>query len=191
MTNPQIENDEKKAQELLESKGFLCDSYTKEEKRNSKTPDFKVYLDSDLKFYYEVKSIMKDSWENGARNDPIFNRLTDDVHESIKQFDAVNERGNYPNVLILVNHDEMCKIDDLISVITGDFFAADGKRYPIYKQFSDGRIKNEKNRIHLFIWLDDKDSPRYLFNQGHRKFYLNLCKLFNKNPDNIKNILHS
>ena len=36
-------------------------------------------------------------------SDPTFNRLTDDVHQAVKQFDAVNKGQKYPNVLAFVN----------------------------------------------------------------------------------------
>jgi len=184
----QAKKDEKRVVLLLKSLGFSSTSFTKKERQKSKTPDFKVYSKGKFQFYCEVKTIIEDSWRGGARNDPIFNRLTNDIHEAIKQFDSVNAKLCYPNVLVFVNHDEMCRIDDLISIITGDFFADNGKRYPIYRQFSNGRIKSEKKRIHLFIWVDGAKPPRFLFNQERREFYIHLCALFNKDPEKIKKI---
>lgn len=184
----QIKNDEKKIENFLSSIGFHCERFEKNKKRKYKTPDFKVYKNNKLVFFCELKTIVKDNWADGDRNDPIFNRLTDDIHTSIKQFDAVNKNINYPNVLILANYDHMCGIDDLISVLTGLFFANDGQQYPIYKQFSNGRIKAEKMRIHLYIWFDNNNSPKFLFNQDNHAFFLELCSLFGKDSNSIKNL---
>ncbi len=185
----QIKEDEKKIEKFLVNNSFQCKRFTKDEKKYGKTPDFKVYRNEKLIFFCEVKTIEKDTWENGARNDPIFNRLADDIHTSIKQFDAANINTDYPNVLTFINYDTKCTIDDLISVLTGLFFADNGKRYPIYKQFSNGRIKTEKGRIHLYIWFDSDCSPKFLFNQSNQTYYIELCKLFGKDPSNIKNLL--
>jgi hypothetical protein len=56
---------------------------------------------------------------------------------------------------VLINHDAQCGFNDLLAVLTGNFYATDGTAHPIYRQYSQGRIKDEKNRIDLFIWLDD------------------------------------
>jgi hypothetical protein len=104
------------------------------EMRKSKTPDFRVSKGDDSVFYCEVKTSKKDSWldeqmkkkrvgciAGGLRNDPIYNRFTDDIHTAVKQFDAVNPDQEYPNVLALVNHDQNCGFLDLVAVITGNF----------------------------------------------------------------------
>lgn len=183
-----IKNDESRIEDFLKNTGFSCQRFSKGEKKHGKNPDFKVYKNNELIFFCEVKTIEKDNWASGARNDPIFNRITDDIHTAIKQFDAVNKNISYPNVLTFVNYDSMCDIEDLISTLTGLFFADDGKQYPIYRQFSSGRIKSEKMRIHLYIWFDNNNQPKLLFNQSNRIFYLKLCQLFGKDPSKIKSL---
>lgn len=138
-------------------------------------------------FFCEVKSLEKDAAE-GLRKDPVFNRLTDDVHTAVKQFDAVNSKVSCPNVLALVNHDKNCGFLDLIGVLTGNFVAENNEQHPIYKQFSEGRIKDEKARIHLFLWLDDFKPERLLFSQTHLGFHKNLCAWLGIDPGTIKQI---
>ena len=166
----------------------------------SKTPDFRVLLGDQLRFFCEVKSIDRDIWLDrqfdeaasselvgGSRPDPIFNRLTDDIHTGIKQFSAVNPGDKYPNVLAFVNHDEKCGVLDLIGVFTGGFISADGKILPIYLKFSQGRIKDEKKRVHLFIWLDDRQN-HLVFTRTHNDHHQVLCSLFGVEPSSIVTI---
>ena len=44
----------------------------------------------------------------GLRDDPRFNQLASDVHEAVKQFDAVNRDRKHMNILAFVNNDSMC-----------------------------------------------------------------------------------
>ena len=195
-----MDADEQMAREYLERRGFACESFLKEERRLGKTPDFRVILNESLVFYCEVKS-SRDPWfdnllENapageivgGLRNDPIFNRLVADIHEAVKQFNAVNPKQEIPNVIALVNHDDKCGFDDLLAVLTGNFYADNGIAHPIYRQFSEGRIKDEKSRIHLFIWLDDYKPERLLFSQTNEGLHLKLCQWFRIEPGSIQQI---
>ncbi len=42
-----------------------------------------------------------------------------------------------------------------IVVVTGLFLAESGKSFLIYTQLSEDRIRDERGRIHLYVWLDD------------------------------------
>ena len=57
------------------------------------------------------------------------------------------------------------------------------KRLP---KFSDGRIRQEKLRINLYIWMDEnRIDPGYFiikYNRHHDK----LCELFNLDPTKMK-----
>jgi hypothetical protein len=180
-------SDENQVAAYLAKLGLTATSFSKEERRTGKTPDFRILVDNAVAFFCEVKSINKDTVE-GLRKDPIFNRLTDDIHTAVKQFDAVNPQLDYPNVLALINHDDSCGFLDLIAVLTGNFVAENNKSFPVYAQFSEGRIKEEKGRIHLFLWFDDFKPERLLFTQTHAKFHNMLCHWFNMDPTTIKQI---
>jgi len=180
-----LKTDENKVAEYLAAKGLYAIVFPKEERRNRKTPDFRVFRGNALAFFCEVKSISSSTSE-GYRIDPVFNRLTDDIHTAVKQFDAVNPRVETPNVLAFVNHDRYCGILDLIGVLTGKFIAENDQTHPIYLKYSEGRIKEEKARIHLFLWLDDFKPDRFLFSQTHAGFHKSLCGWFEIDQNAIK-----
>lgn len=186
-TEDVVDADENIVAEFLAKKGLTATEFQKQERRNGKTPDFRVLRNEDFAFFCEVKTIEKDMVE-GLRKDPTFNRLTDDIHTAVKQFDTVNPKVEVPNVLALVNHDRSCGFLDLIGVLTGNFIAENDQPHPIYKQFSEGRIKDEKARIHLFLWLDDFKPERLLFSQTHAGFHKQLCGWFGVDPNGIKQI---
>lgn len=193
--------DEERVKRYLEDRGLTAERFSKGEKRAGKTPDFRVFRNGEFLFYCEVKSSPEDRWLNeqlndaapdelvgGLRNDPIFNRLTVDIHEAVKQFDAVNRDQKHPNILALVNHDDMCGFNDLLAILTGNFYANDGAAHPIYRQFSHGRIKNEKGKVHLFIWLDDHKPDRLLFSQTDEAHHATLCAAFGVKQNKIVQI---
>ena len=196
-----MDPDEEKVKRYLEERGFTVERFSKTETRVGKTPDFRVFRNAEFLFYCEVKSIPEDRWldeqlnsaapgelAGGARNDPIFSRLTKDIHEAVKQFDAVNNDQRHPNILALVNHDDMCGFNDLLGILTGNFYANDGTAHPIYRQFSHGRIKDEKGKVHLFIWLDDHKPDRLLFSQTEETQHAALCAAFGVEQNKIKQI---
>jgi hypothetical protein len=193
--------DEERVKGYLEDRELTAERFSKADTRAGKTPDFRVFRKGEFQFYCEVKSSPEDRWLDdqlnnaetgelvgGDRNDPIYNRLTSDIHESMKQFDAVNKDQKYPNVLALVNHDDICGFNDLLGILTGNFYANDGTAHPIYRQFSHGRIKDEKRNIHLFIWLDDHNSDLLLFSQTDEAHHAALCNTFGVQPNEIKQI---
>lgn len=195
-----MNKDEKMICELLRSYSLSAERFTKEESRKGKTPDFHILHNEIPQFFCEVKSIDKDIWLDkqlnnapsgvlvgGERKDPIYNRLTGDIHTAIKQFNAVNEDLKYPNVLAFVNHDKLCGIPDLYAVLTGNALTDEGN-LPIFQIYSEGRIREEKKRIHLFIWVDDFKHRFFLFAETNKNHFHTLCSLFGFNPDSIKQI---
>jgi hypothetical protein len=101
--------DEQQVKTFLERRQLTVGGFSKAEMRAGKTPDFRVSRDGRLLFLCEVKSSPKDRWLDhrleeappgrvvgGIRKDPIFNRLAGDVHDAVKQFDAVNQAQSHP-----------------------------------------------------------------------------------------------
>lgn len=196
-----MNKDEENICELFSSYSLAAERFSKEEIRQGKTPDFRVFHRETPQFFCEVKSIDKDLWLDnqldiapsgvlvgGERKDPIYNRLTDDIHTAIKQFDAVNEDLTYPNVLAFINHDKMCGVPDLYAVLTGNVLTNDSGSLAPFQYFSEGRIRDEKKRIHLFLWIDDFKPRFFLFAETSEKHYRTLSSLFGINPDLIKQI---
>ncbi len=194
---------ENKVSDFLVSYGLSTERFSKKEMESGKTPDYKVSLNGNLTHYCEVKNSEKDKWLDklldqaepgemvgGLRKDPIFNRLTAHIHKARKQFDAVNPEEEYPNVLVFYNEDKNCGFLDLLAVTTGNFFAERVGVFPIYKNFSEGRVKNDIERIHLFIWLDAHKPHRFLFNTINSKYQKELCTIYGFNPSNLE-LVHS
>ena len=191
---------EERAKGFIEGRGFTCELFTKEEMRKGRTPDFKVYQKGDFRFYCEVKGMAKDQWLDnqlaaappgkivgGLRDDPVFNRIAKDIYDAVNQFDAVNPRLECPNAIVFVNSKgSHCYYGDLLSTVTGNFFAEGGKIDYIYGKYSDGRIKEKKQRVHMFVWLEPTGEHYFLFNdlKGHHQ--RDLCSWLGKDPDTIK-----
>lgn len=190
------------ARDLLKGRGLRPESFSKEERRSRRTPDFRVFEGNDLVLFCEVKTVDPDLWLDhqlaaarplkvvgGARPDPTFNRLSNDIHQAVQQFDAVNPDLLYPNVLVFVNREpHQCDFGDLLAVTTGNFFADSNERFPIYRWYSEGRIRDEKRRIHLYIWLTPNVGEHLLVNQSHEQHCGSMCRLFNIDPAAIRNV---
>lgn len=190
---------ELKVKEFLQSYGLSPEKYSKKELRTGKTPDFKVHKDNKLSFYCEIKNPEKDSWLDekidnseagelvgGLRKDPTFNRLTAHIHKARKQFDSVNGDESKPNVLAFYNEDKQSGFLDLLAVTTGYSFAEDGAVFPIYKNYSEGRVKKDIEKIHLFIWLDTYKPHRFLFNTINSRYQRKLCSIFGYDTEKLE-----
>ena len=98
----QRKKDEQTVKEFLEAKGLSCIRFNKLEISQAKTPDWKVYHNNELRAFCEVKSVMH-NFLDGGRPDPTFNRLTNDIHDAMKKFNAQNDTLAYSNILAFVN----------------------------------------------------------------------------------------
>ena len=200
--------------QLLKRYGLQAKRFDKQEVGHGKTPDFRVFKEEQFVFFCEVKNPEEDKWLDkqleeapsgvvvgGNRHDPIYNRLANRVHEAVKQFDAINPDMNYPNVLVLVNSDYMSDFEDLIAILTGHLPGLTEEHYPTFFEYSEGRIREEKLRIHLYLWIDVFRSEIQLFEfekpvkKRHGKFCLfnttdskhikTLCDCLRKNFEHI------
>ncbi len=190
--------DKQKAREFLEQHSFEVDEYSKNEMKEARTPDFKVLKDGELVFYCEVKTIAEDTWiidqlrnarpatiVGGPRNDATYNRISSKIHDAAEQFQSVNPIHEYPNVLVFIDHEEGLGYNGLLNTVTGYFFAQGGGRHPIFKKYSDGRIKKEKYQIDLYLWFDDRrKKPDWLFG-NNRPFVEALYRYFGIDPSAI------
>jgi len=194
---------EQVVKDFLSGYGLRSEKFDKNQLRIGKTPDFKVYSNGELLLYCEVKNAQKDTWLDkklekaapgeivgGLRKDPVFNRLSAHIHKARKQFDAVNKEENIPNVFAFYNEDQQSGFLDLLDVTTGNFFAEGGAVFPIYKNVSEGRIKSDIDKIHLFIWIDAHKPHRFLFNTTNSKYQNELCSMFNFDPKKLE-LVHS
>jgi len=192
------------AVEWLTRHGLRAERFTKLEMRQSKTPDFRVFKSTEFAFYCESKHVQYDEWLDrqlanaqpleivgGLRHDPIYNRLADRIHDAAKQFEAVNPDHEFPNVLIFTNSDTHCGFPDLLSVLTGNFHAEGGVVDPIFKHISEGRIREEKLTIDLYVWLNEwkgKQQKGSLYFIAGSKHYVGLSAVLGSNPANHRHV---
>lgn len=175
-----------------------CERFAEQEMRLGKTPDFRVFKESEFVLYSEAKHVQEDTWledqlrnapplaiVGGARHDPAFNKLGGHIHQAAKQFHAVNPNGDYPNVLVLTSSEKGCTFSDLISTITGNFYSESGTIDPIYTSVSEGRIRNEKRTIDLYVFKDEYPGGRpyeHIFFNNGSKHYHRLTELLGSDP---------
>lgn len=152
---------------LFTERGLEAFDYGGDEVGLSKTPDLEVFSNGELVAYCEVKSPGQDTWledqlataepgeiVGGFRNDPTFNRISAHIHKAVAQLDAVNPEHSTANILVMVNHDDSSGPSDLYETVTGHFLSNDGTHHPTMLRVSEGRIREEKQKIDLFIWID-------------------------------------
>lgn len=198
MTKSVLNLGEEFAVEYLSQHCLRAERITKSEMRHGKTPDFRVFKGTEFVLYCESKHVQYDEWldkqlENaqpleivgGLRHDPVYNRLADRIHDAAKQFEAVNPDRQFPNILIFTNSDTHCGFPDLLSVLTGKFYAEGGIVDPIFNQISEGRIREEKLTIDLYVWLNEwkgKQQKGTLYFNSGSKHYAALSALLGSDP---------
>jgi hypothetical protein len=169
--------------------------------RQSQTPDFRVMVGDRLAFYCEVKTSHYDDWldrqldeappgtlAGGLRPDPTYNRVSNYIHRAVGQLDAVNAACEFPNVVAIVNNDLKAGLADLLSVLTGNAYT-DGAAIRMFESSSGGRIREEKHRIHLYLWFDVGTlEPFKLWTISHAEHHSALCGYLGIDPASIRQI---
>jgi hypothetical protein len=155
--------------------------------------------------YCEVKSFQRDQWLDdqlekapdgqlvgGLRPDPIFNRISNAIHTAFRQFENVNPDHRLMNFLFLVNHDASAKTTDLDRVLTGYEDPRHGLLEATCVQYAGGRIREEKRKIDLYVWLDFELSKQIPFHKylvfGNRDRRHEACGLLGIDPQKIKDV---
>ncbi len=195
-----IQSDNERVKDIFRAYALRCEEFSKEEMHQSKTPDFRVYQGSEIAFYCEVKSAAEDDWIDrelasapegmlvgGVRHDPVYNRIASKIHHAVQQFDAVNPDQVHPNVLVFINQDRHADKHDLEAVLTGSIPLRGGGRLPGFAQYSHGRIRDEKFRIHLYLWLDEALNGKFfVFSERMPTHYAKLVDLFTAKDQDIR-----
>lgn len=187
-----------------QGKGFEAGFFSKDEMRDSKTPDFRLSRGGVEVALCEVKSFQKDAWleekmrsappdelVGGLRTDPVYNRISNSIHTAAKQFESVNSSHGLLNFMVLVNHDTSAQYKDLVSVLTGYWDPLGGCLDRTHSQFSEGRIKEEKKKIDLYVWLhvhEDGTLDKGSFFLGNPETRVAVCDLLGIDPARIKDI---
>ncbi len=194
---------EQRVEEYFTDTGLRVKRFSKSEMRQGRTPDFRVYAGIELAFYCEVKTAQEDEWlerqlaaappltlVGGARPDPTYNRITIQIHTAVSQFDAVNPTMEHPNVLAIVNGDSEAGMADLISVLTGNAYCESGDVWPMFREYSEGRVREEKLRVHLYLWFNEwkPGKPQMYFPEIHPIHHAALCRHFGVDPAAMKRL---
>jgi hypothetical protein len=187
-----------------QGEGFEVGGFTKTEMHDFKTPDFRLSRGGTEVALCEVKSFQRDTWlegqlknatpgelVGGLRPDPIFNRISNAIHTAFKQFESANPEHRLLNFLFLVNHDTGARPADLDRVLTGFEDPRHGVFELTCSQFSEGRIRLEKGKIDLYIWLDllkdGRLGPKYLV-LGNPETKGSVCDLLGIDLGKIRDI---
>ena len=198
-----IFNGEDDVKKFLAGKGLRPHPFTKSEKRVSRTSDFRVFAGSDLAFYCEVKTAQEDEWLDaqlakappltivgGSRHDPTYNRISHYIQDATGQFDAVNPAMDRPNVLAIVHGDSGAGFTDLIQVLTGNAYCHSGEVWPMFQEYSEGRIREAKLRVHLYLWFNPwrSNGPQLFFSEVHQSHHWSLCRLFGVDSAGVRRL---
>jgi hypothetical protein len=128
----------------------------------------------------------------GLRPDPVFNRISNAIHTAYKQFESVNRDHRLLNFLFLVNHDTSAGAADLDRVLTGYENSRKGILDPTRVSYAGERIRSEKTKIDLFVWLDYENDEKMSFRSyrvlGNPDSRLWVCGLLGIEPSIVKNI---
>ena len=191
--------------EYLIGAGLRVDRFSKAEMKRGRTPDFRAFANGELAFYCEVKTAQEDEWLHrqwaaappetlvgGERQDqdPTYNRVNNQIHSAAGQFDAVNRAMDHPNVLAIVNGDDSAGFTDLIQVLTGNAHCESGAVIPMFGEFSEGRIREEKLRVHLYLWFNEWKAgvPQMFFPEVHAIHHAALCRYLSVDPVAMKRL---
>lgn len=136
--------------------------------KDGNTPDFE-YLDGEERiFVSELKEIKPPNFPNETSKETVWkkddhsdgyvrnwnqaNLISDGIKRAYKQLKHYTE----PKILIFLNHNYFFDVNDLVGTINGYLIDNNGKRMPdnYYSFASEVKIKNIKNKIDLYIWID-------------------------------------
>ena len=161
----------------------------------SKTPDFEFCVNGERLFIAELKTLddCEPSAERGwivsqehigvkkaHRKDNSVARVASRIHEAYKQL------CNYPvpKVLILLNKD-MLDVGDLEEAFTGQMVYGDLTQSYVNtasRKIAEGQIKDEKDKIDLYIWIDRKQTIEVIFRFTTDIGHDLSCRLFKTPP---------
>jgi len=91
---------------------------------------------------------------------------------------------------VIVNGDEGAGITDLISVLTGDAYFESGEVWPMFREYPERRIGDEKLRVHLYLWFNEQKAgdPQKFVPEVHAFHHAALCARFGVGPAAMKRL---
>jgi len=169
-------------------------------KGKTKSPDFKVMKNGELKAYCELKSprddrvfaVPKDlkpgEIRQEIRENPTAHALARVIEKAAAQFDAVNPDHAQPNILVIVSHARLRGPKDLHLAIAGlpvpgggtGFLLVDLNEKDFKKAWAKQRkLWDDARKIDLFYWIDTHTKTvRHVVNKDGLK-HREACDLMN------------
>lgn len=163
-----MKDDESFVAVVLGELGFRPKRFEKHELRQGlKTPDFRVYTKGDFAFFCEVKTftdptgfydtlssapsctVVEEMQKDSTKSNRLVNRLAD----SIKKFKDVNPSHNVPNVVAIVNRDEMFFPDDIVELFRGYAFVVNRTKCHTIPEICRDRFAEGRDWIDAFLIL--------------------------------------
>ncbi len=82
-------------------------------------------------------------------------------------------------------------ITDLFRVWTGNAYCEGGEVIPMFREYSDGRIRETKLRVHLYLWFNEwqEREPWKFFPEVHAVHHATMCRSINVNPADLKRLV--
>jgi large subunit ribosomal protein L30 len=170
--------------------GIVPEAYNDAELRRGKTPDFKLFVNGDLRGFCEMKSprddfIFETPVEGDAvvrQNLPYYRKLGSHIRRAAEQFGAVNPEHKLPNVLTIVTHCSDIERRDLLATIVGLPVPGSDRRIFMLSRKMQQQVMDAARLIDLFLWIDaQKRTCEHLSTNGtpHQKAALDLFGLQN------------
>jgi hypothetical protein len=134
-------------------------------------PDFEYIMNNErifvceLKEYEAINPSEEAGWEikhhsdgsaEATRNSNAPNKISESIHNAYKQLIKYSE----PKILIYLNHYPGLDVRDLEETYRGfgEYVVGDRKIIDYYyRRASKGKIREEKTKIDLYIWIDASD----------------------------------
>ena len=146
---------------------------TEHDGAKGQSPDFefvengkRVFV-AELKDYVLVMPSEETGWKEthhldesieGTRKSNAPNRISRNIYSAYKQLSVYSE----PKILIFLDQSSGLNVGDLDETFKGFFeFSAGDRKYVNYyaRRASEGIIKEIKNKIDLYIWIEKASSP--------------------------------
>jgi len=174
--------DENEVEEFLKSYN-LTPERIKEAKLKEKmeSPDFKVTSSQGDLFFCEVKSVLTNIDDSGLSHFKCLSIISEKIHKAVKQFNTVNPKRSYPNVLIWVTHTPHVDWHRFRNILQGGIKIPSSEDDKLIFDFRHlepfKRIENELALIDLSIWLFNR-RLRPFFSGKYMPFVALLSRIF-------------
>jgi len=157
---PEDSQDKQLTIEFFKKKGIEARLFSKNSDMSN--PDFKLYIDSDLFAYCELKSIipyelLSSNLPSGLicqvelNNDPAFNNIQGKIHKASIQLKSANPNHDIPNILFFINYNRHRNVGDLNEVIGVPPFNASDIPCPLYPKYRNRLLINKELPIVDYI----------------------------------------